>query len=161
VAAISDVAIRLASGKKEADEISRLASGTGSEEHEIDKMISSDRVFVAKRTGKTIGFIALKTTKEGNAVEISGLSTKEHERRKGVAKLLVEHAEKLARSMNAAKLIVRTGNDNIPALALYQQSGFKISGVKLGALVEHHGGREVIGWQGIPARDEVTLEKAL
>lgn len=161
MAAIGDVAVRLVSSKEEADEVRRIASTTGSEEHEIEEMINNDRIFIVKRRGKTIGFIALKTAKEENAIEISGLATDEHERRKGVAKLLIEHAERIAWSDNAKLLTVRTSNDNIPALALCQQKGFNIVEVRIGALVEHHGGREIKGWHGIPVRDEFTLEKAL
>jgi len=161
VAGISDVVIGLVSRREEADEVSKLASATGSEEHEIDEMISRDRVFMAKRKGKTVGFLALKTLEQGNAIEISGLAIKKYERRKGVAKQLIKYAEKLGRSLKAEKLIVRTSNDNIPALALYQENGFKIGGARPGALTEHHGGKEVIGWQGIPVRDELILEKAL
>jgi GNAT superfamily N-acetyltransferase len=157
----SGVTITLTSKENEAREVARLASSTGSEEHEIEEMISNDRIFTANRKGRTIAFIAMKTTKEKNTIEINGLATNEHERRKGIAKLLINHAEKEARSMNANKLTVRTSNDNIPALALYLQKGFKIVGVRLGALVDHHGGRKIKGWHDIPVRDEFTLEKSL
>jgi ribosomal protein S18 acetylase RimI-like enzyme len=155
------VTIALVSKKNVAHEVARLASSTGSEEHEIEEMINNDRIFTVNRKGRTIGFIALKTMKEENTMEISGLATNKHERRKGIARLLIDHAEKEARSTNVNKLTVRTSNDNIPALALYQQKGFKIAAVRLDALIEHHGGREIKGWHGIPARDEFTLEKAL
>jgi ribosomal protein S18 acetylase RimI-like enzyme len=157
----SGIDIRSISGKEETGEVSKLASATGSEEPEIEEMISRDKIFVAKRKGKTIGYIALKTRKEENTMEISGLATMEDERGKGIAHLLIKHAEKTARSMKAKKLVVRTSNDNIPALALYQENGFKISEVRLGALVQHHGGKEVAGWKEIPVRDEVILEKPL
>jgi len=161
VAGTSDVIIGLVSRREEADEVSKLASATGCEEHEIEEMLNNDRIFIANRRGKTIGFIALKTAKEESAIEIRGLATNEHQRRRGVAKLLIKHAEKEARNINADKLTVRTSNDNIPALALYQQKAFKIVAVRLGALVEHHGGREIMGWRGISIRDELILEKAL
>jgi ribosomal protein S18 acetylase RimI-like enzyme len=157
----SGVTITLVSKKNESHEDARLASATGSEEPEIEEMISKDRIFAASRKGRTIGFIALKTTKEKNTMEISGLATDEHERRKGIAKLLIDQAEKEAQRINVDKMTVRTSNDNIPALSLYQQKGFKIVAVRLGALVEHHGGTEIKGWHGFPVRDEFMLEKAL
>jgi ribosomal protein S18 acetylase RimI-like enzyme len=159
--ATGDFAIRLVEGKEEADEVSRIALATGSEEDEIEEMMRNDRVYIAKRRSKIIGFIALKTTKGRNVAEITGLATTEDMRRKGVATLLIKHAEKTVQSMNAKRLIIVTSNDNIPALALYQKSGFKISEVRLGTMVQHHRGKEVAGWQGIPVRDEIILEKVM
>ena len=158
---MSDVGIRLVNSKEEADEVCKLAPAAGSEQHEIDEMIKRDRIFIAKRDKKTIGFVALRTIKQENAIEISGLATVEDERGRGIAKLLIKYAEKTAQGMNTKKLVVRTSNDNIPALALYQKNGFKISEVRLGAMVQHHGGKEVRGWKGTPVRDEIILEKTL
>jgi hypothetical protein len=62
--------------------------------------------------------------------------------------------------MNAKRLVVRTSNDNIPALLLYQKNGFRITEIRIGVMVEHHGA-EIPGWEGIPVRDEVILEKSL
>ena len=152
--------IKLASKQKEIDEVRKFASMAGSEEDEIDEMIKHDKVYLAQKHGSTIGFLALRLMKNGEVAEISGLVVAESERRKGNASLLVKHAEELARTMKANRVIVRTSNDNIPALALYQKLGFRIAAVKLGVLVEHHG-TEISGWEGIPVRDEVILEKSL
>jgi GNAT superfamily N-acetyltransferase len=91
---------------------------------------------------------------------VSGLAINEMERRKGTASALLAHAEEVALSMNARRLFIKTSNDNIPALALYQKNGFRITEIKIGAMVEHHGG-ELPGWEDIPVRDEITLEKPL
>ncbi len=152
--------IKLVGKQKEIDDVSKCASMTGSEEDEIDEMIRHDRVYLAQKHGSTIGFFALRSMKNGEVAEISGLAIAESERRKGNASLLVKHAEELARTMKADRVTVRTSNDNIPALALYQKLGFRIAKVKLGVLVEHHG-TEISGWEGIPVRDEVILEKSL
>jgi ribosomal protein S18 acetylase RimI-like enzyme len=152
--------IKLAGKQKEIDEVSKLASMTGSEEDEIYEMIRHDNVYLAQKRRSTIGFLALRSTKNGEVAEISGLAIAESERRKGNASLLVKHAEELARAMKADRMSVRTSNDNIPALALYQKLGFRIAEVKLGVLVEHHG-TEISGWEGIPVRDEIILEKSL
>jgi ribosomal protein S18 acetylase RimI-like enzyme len=133
---------------------------TGSEEEEIAEMIRRDKVYLAQKHGIIIGFLALRNLKKGKVAEISGLAVAEREKRKGNASLLVKHAEDIARTMKVNKLVVRTSNDNIPALALYQKHGFRMAEVKLGILVEHHGA-ETPGWEGIPVRDEVTLEKSL
>jgi N-acetylglutamate synthase-like GNAT family acetyltransferase len=152
--------IKRAGKQKEIDEVRKFASMTGSEEDEIDEMIKHDKVYLAQKHGNTIGFLALRSMKNGEVAEISGLAIVESERRKGNAGLLVRHAEELARTVKAKRVIVRTSNDNIPTLALYQKVGFRIAEVKLGVLVEHHG-TETSGWESIPVRDEIILEKSL
>jgi ribosomal protein S18 acetylase RimI-like enzyme len=157
----SGVSIDLAKTEEETAQVRLLASSMGSEEDEIDVMIRDDRVFLAKKEGKTTGFIALRRTKKEEQLEISGLALNGNVRRGGLASLLLKRAEKYADKHKAQKLIVRTSNDNIPALGLYQKNGFTIIEVKLGAMIEHHGGEEILGWEGIPVRDEIVLEKKL
>ncbi|WXG46194.1 MAG: GNAT family N-acetyltransferase [Candidatus Atabeyarchaeum deiterrae] len=154
----SDLTLESVQSGKELSEISRLALETGSEEDEINETIKRDKIFVAKRKGKVVGFLSLMMCNDEKTVEVSGLAVKAGERRRGVAKLLIRHAEKYAIDRNARKLVVRTSNDNIPALTLYQKERFKMTGVKIGKMVEHHGA-ELTGWQGIPVRDEIVLEK--
>jgi hypothetical protein len=48
-------------------------------------------------------------------------------------------------------------NYDLPALALYQRNGFRITEVAPGNVAQHHGG-ELPGFAGIPVRDEIRLE---
>jgi ribosomal protein S18 acetylase RimI-like enzyme len=57
-------------------------------------------------------------------------------------------------------VLVVTSNDDLPALALYQRYGFRITEVLPGRIAEHHGG-EIPGFAGIPVRDEIRLEYRL
>jgi len=155
-----DLVIRQVEGQKETEEAKKLALTTGAEQDEVDEMIKGDKIYVALIHGSTVGFLALRNLAGGNAVEVSGLAVNEMERRKGTASALLGHAEEVALSMNALRLFIKTSNDNIPALALYQKNGFRITEVKIGAMVEHHGA-ELPGWDNIPVRDEITLEKPL
>jgi N-acetylglutamate synthase-like GNAT family acetyltransferase len=152
--------VRRIGEQRDIDEVRKLALMTGAEKNEIDEMVKSDKVYTAQKRGMIIGFVALKSLNRENVVEVSGLATKETERRKGTAAVLVRYVEEIARSMNAQKLLVKTSNDNIPALALYQKNGFRITEIKIGAMVKHHGA-ELAGWENIPIRDEVILEKIL
>jgi ribosomal protein S18 acetylase RimI-like enzyme len=129
------------------------------EEDEINEMIEKDQVLLLKGKEGTAGFIALRHKKGALSIEITGLAIREDQRGKGLAKSLLKHAEKLAREQEIRQLIVRTSNDNIPALALYQEAGYKIKKVKLGCMIAHHGGKEILGWKNIPVRDEIILEK--
>jgi ribosomal protein S18 acetylase RimI-like enzyme len=160
MAKADDLVIKPAGKQKEIDEARKFASTTGSEEDEINEMMKHDKVYLAQKHGSTIGFLALRRMKNGEVTEISGLAIAQSERRRGNASQLVKHAQQLARTMKANRVIVRTSNDNVPALALYQKLGFRIAEVKLGALAEHHG-TETPGWEGIPVRDEIILEKSL
>ena len=155
-----DLAIKLIEEQRETEEVRKIALMTGAEKDEIDEMIQTDKIYAAQKHGMIVGFLALRSLNRRNAVEITGLATKEMERRKGAACVLLRHAEDVARSMNAKSILAKTSNDNIPALALYQKNGFRIMGIKTGALVKHHGA-ELLGWEDIPIRDEVTLEKPL
>ena len=54
------------------------------------------------------------------------------------------------------QVIVATTNDDLPALALYQRYGFRVTEVIPGGVAAHHGG-EFPGFAGIPVRDEIRL----
>jgi ribosomal protein S18 acetylase RimI-like enzyme len=104
-------------------------------------------------------FGTLRGKKGKRDLEIVGLAVRENQRRRGYASQLLKHAEVFSHEQESMRLIVRTSNDNIPALALYQERGFVISRIKLGSIIAHHGGKEIPGWRNIPVRDEVILEK--
>lgn len=55
------------------------------------------------------------------------------------------------------RVLVVTSNDDLPALAIYQLYGFRITRVIPGQIARHHGG-ELPGFAGIPVRDEIRLE---
>lgn len=79
---------------------------------------------------------------------------------RGVARRLITAVVETARADGAARLLVATSNDDLPALGLYQRFGFVITGVLAGRLVEHHGSVEP-GFAGIPVRDEIQMELRL
>ncbi|HSR30557.1 MAG TPA: GNAT family N-acetyltransferase [Anaerolineae bacterium] len=64
------------------------------------------------------------------------------------------HGEAVQRGL--AQLLVVTSNDDLPALALYQRYGFRITEVIPGRIAQHHGA-EFPGFAGIPVRDEIRL----
>ena len=97
---------------------------------------------------------------EGEAVNLVMLNVLPQWQGRGTARNLVAAVAKAARAGGAARLIVATTNDDLPALALYQRLGFTITEVLVGRLVEHHGGIEP-GFANIPVRDEIQLELQL
>lgn len=72
----------------------------------------------------------------------------------GWALLDAVHTEAVRRGL--AQLLVVTSNDDLPALALYQRYGFRITEVIPGHIAQHHG-TEFPGFAGIPVRDEIRL----
>jgi ribosomal protein S18 acetylase RimI-like enzyme len=71
--------------------------------------------------------------------------------------------EALQRSLD--RILVVTTNDDLPALALYQRYGFRITEIVVGRVAQEHGagmdGRVLAGFAGIPVRDEIRLELQL
>ncbi|MCS7365731.1 MAG: GNAT family N-acetyltransferase [archaeon GB-1867-035] len=80
--------------------------------------------------------------------------------RKRIGKALLLTVEEKARRLNKKKLLVSTSNDNLPALAFYQLSGYQIYEVIPNAIAEKHGEMHP-GLFGIPVRDEIRLKKHL
>jgi len=98
--------------------------------------------------------------KEGDTVNLVMLSVLPRWQGRGVAHELVEAVVHAAREDGAARLIVATSNDDLPALAFYQRLGFAITGVLPGRVLEHHG-VVMAGFAGIHLRDEIQMEMAL
>jgi GNAT superfamily N-acetyltransferase len=80
---------------------------------------------------------------------------------RGLGSAMLARAVMEACAQGLFRVVVATTNDHLPALAVYQRSGFVIAEVLPGRLVEHHGGVEEKGFAGIPVRDEVRLELPL
>jgi len=76
----------------------------------------------------------------------------------GGGSALIAAVAKEAARLGRARVLVATSNDDLMALALYQQHGFHLIELIPGALAHHHGG-ELVGLAGIPVRDEIRLER--
>jgi ribosomal protein S18 acetylase RimI-like enzyme len=79
----------------------------------------------------------------------------------GVGRALVDGVAAAAREAGAQRLIVMTTNDNLRALRFYQRYGFRLVGLRPGAVDE---ARRVVkpsiplvGQDGIAIRDEIDL----
>ena len=76
----------------------------------------------------------------------------------GLGRGLIEATVEEATRQGLYRVVVATSNDDLPALSLYQRSGFTIADIRPGEVLRHHGG-EVVGFAGIPVRDEIRLER--
>jgi GNAT superfamily N-acetyltransferase len=96
----------------------------------------------------------------GDALHIVALATDPMWQRSGVGGCLIAEAELLARRLKLTRLVVSTTNDNLPALYFYQRKGYRLTGLVPDSVLTHTH-QVVAGFAGIPARDEIRLEKRL
>lgn len=75
---------------------------------------------------------------------------------RGGGRALLDAVRREAVRRGLGRILVVTSNDDLPALALYQRYGFRISGVIPGRVAEHHAAEEP-GFAGIPVRDEIRM----
>jgi ribosomal protein S18 acetylase RimI-like enzyme len=68
----------------------------------------------------------------------------------------LEALHNVARQRDLGRILVATSNDDLPALALYQRYGFRITEILPGRIAQEHGG-EYHGFAGISVRDEIRL----
>lgn len=144
--------------EKDLENIKELAREAGSEPGEVEEFLERDRILRARRDDEFRGFAAFRL--ENDVCMIDELGVLDGCRNEGVGKAILEEVTKRCRTEGVDKVRIETSNDNIPAIALYQKTGFRIKEVREGELVEHHGGEEK-GWEGIPVRDRIILEKTI
>ena len=79
---------------------------------------------------------------------------------RGGGRSLLDAVREEAQQRGLARVLVATTNDDLPALALYQRYGFRITEIVTGRVAEDHSAM-LTGFAGIPVRDEVRLEYQL
>jgi len=82
----------------------------------------------------------------------------------GVGTKLIDAVVEEARKQNCRRVFLSTTNDNAHAFRFYQKRGFELVAVHRGAVNESRKikpGIPLIGFDGIPIRDEIELEMNL
>jgi len=92
---------------------------------------TADEVFFAREmeTQEPVGFIACKNEKDCGHIVLLGVDVKY--RRKGIASIILNRAFSYFKENGLDKVEVVTQGSNIPALRLYQRSGFYNSDVSI------------------------------
>jgi len=116
-------------------------------------------VLVALVTQDLAGALAYRSF--GDALHLVALATDPMWQRSGVGSYLVAEAELLARRLTIPRVIVSMTNDNLPALYFYQRRGYFVAEWIPNAVAKHSKSASLVGFAGIPVRDEVRLEKMI
>lgn len=112
---------------------------------------------VAETEGEIGGALAWRHF--DGALHILALATDPMWPRAGVGGHLVAEAELLARREQLPRVIVTITNDNLPALYFYQRRGYRMSAILRDSVAAHSRDHQVVGFAGIPIRDEIQLVK--
>lgn len=96
-----------------------------------DRIESKDsEIFVAESDGKLVGFVQLyplfSSTRMKRYWLLNDLFVNENYRGKGFSKQLIEEAKELAKSTDAAGVLLETGKSNYIGNKLYPSCGFEI-----------------------------------
>lgn len=116
-------------------------------------------ILVAEMNAEIAGALAYRLVDAG--LHIVALATDPMWQRSGVGGYLVAEAELLARRLNIPRVIVSMTNDNLPSLYFYQRRGYFVSEWIPNGVAKHSKSASLIGFGGIPIRDEVRLEKMI
>jgi ribosomal protein S18 acetylase RimI-like enzyme len=88
-----------------------------------------ETVILAKVDGEAIGFALVRVVPtvlySTPHAELTELYVMEKFRQRGIASDLIAFAEKVAVQKGARSILVQTGDDNLPALALYKKHGYE------------------------------------
>ncbi|MGK2860128.1 MAG: GNAT family N-acetyltransferase [Thermoanaerobaculia bacterium] len=87
-----------------------------------DLRVSGERFIVAKIDGEIVGATSIASS--DTALDICRMVVKPSHMRRGVASRLIEAVELLREDRDS--ITVSTGEDNVPAIRLYERHGFEI-----------------------------------
>ena len=115
--------------------------------------------------GDVVGAAPFAVEEAWNAIVLVMLNVLPCYQGRGGGRSLLDALRKEAARRGLSRILVATTNDDLPALALYQRYGFRITEIVTGRVAEDHAtglaGLDFVGFAGIPVRDEVRLEYQL
>ncbi|KGR76323.1 GNAT family N-acetyltransferase [Ureibacillus sinduriensis] len=124
----------------------------------VQEYIKRGDCFIAESDKQVVGVYVLLPTRP-TTVELVNIAVAEENRGKGIGKLLVLDAIRVALERGYKTIEIGTGNSSIGQLALYQKCGFRITGVDSDFFIKHY--PEAIFENGIQCRDMIRLSKNL
>lgn len=124
----------------------------------VEDYVEKGDCFIAESEGQIIGIYVLLPTRP-KTVEIVNVAVAEDHQGKGIGKLLVSDAIRVAKTQGYKTIEIGTGNSSIGQLALYQKCGFRIVSVDHNYFIKHYSGE--IYENGIQCIDMIRLSKVL
>lgn len=122
----------------------------------VEEYVNRSECFIAEIEQQTIGVYVLLPTRP-ETVELVNVAVIEDQQGRGVGKLLVLDAIKVAKTKGYKTIEIGTGNSSVEQLVFYQKCGFRIIGVDVDFFVRHYS--EKIFENGIQCRDMVRLSQ--
>ena len=124
----------------------------------VEDYLAKGECFVAESNEQIIGVYVLLPTRP-KTVEIVNVAVAEEHQGKGIGKLLIGDAIRVAKTKGYKTIEIGTGNSSIGQLALYQKCGFRIVSVDHNYFIKHYS--EEIYENGIQCIDMIRLSKEL
>ncbi|WP_339262161.1 GNAT family N-acetyltransferase [Solibacillus sp. FSL W7-1472] len=124
----------------------------------VEDYVAKGECFIAENEEQTIGVYVLLPTRP-QTVEIVNVAVAEDHQGKGIGKLLVSHAIRIAKTQGYKTIEIGTGNSSIGQLELYQKCGFRIVSVDHNYFIKHYS--EEIYENGIQCIDMIRLSQDL
>ncbi|OZI66774.1 hypothetical protein CAL28_03355 [Bordetella genomosp. 11] len=89
---------------------------------DYERLVQEGRMFVLKKGEQLLGAILI--AREGDAITVGNLCVAPAAQGKGYGRLLMEHAEKMARALHLAAVTLYTNEKMHENIALYSKLGF-------------------------------------
>ena len=124
----------------------------------VEEYIARGDCFIAESEKQIVGVYVLLPTRP-KTVEIVNVAVAEEQQGKGIGKLLINDAIRVAKDRGYKTIEIGTGNSSIGQFALYQKCGFRIIAVDFDFFIRHY--EEEIFENGIQCRDMIRLTKDL
>lgn len=124
----------------------------------VEDYVAKGDCFITESEEQIIGVYVLLPTRP-KTVEIVNVAVAEDHQGKGIGKLLVSDAIRVAKTQGYKTIEIGTGNSSIGQLALYQKCGFRIVSVDQNYFLKHY--PEEIYENGIQCIDMIRLSKEL
>ena len=142
--------------KEVTDELMNLLLQADPDESAITGYLNDSLILVALDGVAIVGVTVLFVDHDQG--ELKNISVKDIYQGRGIAKLLILEAKRVAKVKGATSLKVATGNSSLSQLALYQKCGFRMQGIRPDFFLSYP---EPIFENGIRCLDMVVLSTEL
>lgn len=124
----------------------------------ISKYLPSSEVHIALLQGEIIASIVLSMP-DADELEIKNIAVDEKLQGRGIGRLLLDYATRIAIKKNARNIFIGTSNASIGQLYLYQKAGFEMTEIKPNFFLYNY--PDPIIENGIQCKHMIVLRKDL